>query len=95
MLQTKTVSPDNLELLKKLQSMEELEGFRLVGGTALALQLGHRFSIDLDFFSYNKDLPENFQAYMNIVGIKIENVFLSNRININSVLNVKKMREIF
>jgi hypothetical protein len=25
-------------------------GYRLVGGTSLALQLGHRQSIDLDFF---------------------------------------------
>ena len=31
--------------------MEELEHFRLVGGTALALQLGHRISIDLDLFA--------------------------------------------
>jgi hypothetical protein len=30
--------------------MPELSTLRLVGGTALALQLGHRQSIDLDFF---------------------------------------------
>lgn len=30
--------------------MPLFSGLRLVGGTALALQLGHRFSIDLDFF---------------------------------------------
>ena len=28
----------------------ELEGMRLVGGTSLALQYGHRRSVDLDFF---------------------------------------------
>ena len=28
-----------------------LEGFYLAGGTALAMQLGHRISVDLDFFS--------------------------------------------
>ena len=39
-----------LELLKKLQRLPVLEQTRLVGGTALALQLGHRKSIDLDFF---------------------------------------------
>jgi len=33
-------------------------GFTLVGGTALALQIGHRLSIDFDFFS-EKDLPKN------------------------------------
>lgn len=31
-----------------------LEGFHLVGGTALALQIGHRISIDLDLFSPQK-----------------------------------------
>ena len=30
--------------------MPMFQGLRLVGGTALALQLGHRKSIDLDFF---------------------------------------------
>lgn len=29
----------------------ELADFRLVGGTALALRLGHRFSVDLDLFA--------------------------------------------
>lgn len=28
------------------------EGFYLVGGTALALQIGHRVSVDFDFFSF-------------------------------------------
>ena len=45
-----TVESSTLELLKKLQRLPVLEQTRLVGGTALALQLGHRKSIDLDFF---------------------------------------------
>ncbi len=32
-------------------SINELKGFYLVGGTALALQYGHRLSIDLDLFT--------------------------------------------
>lgn len=28
-----------------------MEGFRLVGGTALSLQLGHRISVDIDLFT--------------------------------------------
>lgn len=32
---------------------DSVSGFYLAGGTALALQLGHRISIDLDFFSIN------------------------------------------
>ena len=31
--------------------------FYLAGGTALALQLGHRISVDLDFFSATDELP--------------------------------------
>jgi hypothetical protein len=50
MLQLQTVAPDTLELLKELSSKPELQGLRLVGGTALALQYGHRQSVDLDFF---------------------------------------------
>ena len=50
MLYLVTVESSTLELLKKLQRLPVLEQTRLVGGTALALQLGHRKSIDLDFF---------------------------------------------
>jgi len=50
MLHIETVHPDTLGLLKRIQSLPVLSGTRLVGGTALALQLGHRESIDLDFF---------------------------------------------
>jgi hypothetical protein len=37
----------NLELLGKIP---EVKQFYLAGGTALALQIGHRYSADLDFF---------------------------------------------
>jgi hypothetical protein len=43
------------ELLKtsllKLMAAKEFAHFRLVGGTALSLQIGHRASIDIDLFS--------------------------------------------
>ena len=50
MLQLQTILPDTLELLKALTSQPEMQGMRLVGGTSLALQYGHRQSVDLDFF---------------------------------------------
>lgn len=53
MLQYRTVYPTTLELLRKLMQLEELKEFFLVGGTALALQLGHRISVDLDLFTQN------------------------------------------
>ena len=50
MLHLSTLDTTTLELLRKLQSIPALCKTRLVGGTALALQIGHRKSIDLDFF---------------------------------------------
>ena len=50
MLQTETVERNTLELLKKLMLDEQVSNFFLAGGTNLALQIGHRKSIDLDLF---------------------------------------------
>lgn len=51
MLQTQTVEPATLDILKDLMGMPLLSDFVLVGGTALSLKYGHRRSIDLDLFS--------------------------------------------
>lgn len=45
------VSPKTFTLIRELQQVPELEKFVLVGGTALALQIGHRNSIDIDLFT--------------------------------------------
>ena len=51
MLQTNTVEPDTLLILKGLMQLPALNSFYLVGGTCLALRYGHRKSVDLDLFS--------------------------------------------
>ena len=51
MLQKKSIETTTFELLKKLMTEPILSQTRLVGGTALALQLGHRKSTDLDLFT--------------------------------------------
>lgn len=50
MLHYETVGAQTLELLKSLLNAEAFKELRLVGGTALAMQIGHRKSIDLDLF---------------------------------------------
>lgn len=50
MLSYRTVEKQTLELLRNLMQEPAFDDMRLVGGTALALQYGHRQSIDLDFF---------------------------------------------
>jgi Nucleotidyl transferase AbiEii toxin, Type IV TA system len=44
------VAPQTFQLIQELQSIPELKEFYLVGGTSLALQLGHRNSVDIDLF---------------------------------------------
>jgi len=51
MLHKEAVDNPTLELISQLQSKDYLHGFHLVGGTAIALMLGHRKSIDIDLFS--------------------------------------------
>ncbi|MEP6927509.1 MAG: nucleotidyl transferase AbiEii/AbiGii toxin family protein [Ginsengibacter sp.] len=51
MLYTKTIDEPLWKLLRTLSTLPELQNFYLVGGTALALQFGHRKSEDLDFFT--------------------------------------------
>lgn len=46
-----TVSPILMDALTKLMQEKTFDIFRLVGGTALALQLGHRVSVDIDMFT--------------------------------------------
>ncbi len=50
-LQYNTVTPYLLKVLKQLMAAKEFEKFRLVGGTSLSLQIGHRLSVDLDLFT--------------------------------------------
>ncbi len=61
-----TLYPKTKKLFDQLTQFAPLNGFRLVGGTALALQLGHRKSIDLDFFNPEKvDLESLRTAFEN------------------------------
>jgi predicted nucleotidyltransferase component of viral defense system len=46
-----TASESLLVILHKLMEFSELAAFRLVGGTSLSLQLGHRVSVDIDLFT--------------------------------------------
>jgi len=79
MLHYETVEPNTLELLNALQSVSELDTLRLVGGTALALQIGHRKSIDLDLFG--KIETDEFEL-LEILSNVGETIMISNSKNI-------------
>ena len=72
MLQKETIEPGTLELLKQLQHEPLLQSFNLVGGTALALRMGHRKSIDLDLFTREAfDLEEVTEMLVHHYGMKV------------------------
>ncbi len=52
-----------LDLLK-----DSVSGFCLAGGTALALELGHRISVDLDFFSVNNFSTQKIADKLKTIG---------------------------
>jgi hypothetical protein len=70
MLYKETVEPATLGLLNELLTLNELAQFRLIGGTALSLLLGHRASIDLDLFT---DKPFDFDE----ISLKLSDKFSS------------------
>lgn len=67
-LHYETITQSMRDVLLKLMPIPELSSFRLVGGTALSLQLGHRESIDIDLFT---DRHTDFT----IVSTQINNFF--------------------
>lgn len=52
-----TVTDDMRVVLEEFFKSAIGSKFYLAGGTALSLQIGHRNSIDLDFFSQTEDIP--------------------------------------
>lgn len=52
------------KVIKKLSSYPFISNFYLSGGTALALQIGHRESVDFDFFSQSDFDPEEILSIL-------------------------------
>lgn len=89
MLSLQTVYPNTLELLRRLMQLPILSGMRLVGGTSLALQYGHRRSVDLDLFgTTTSDVDELTETLRESVG---ESTLLSasKTIRVYNISNVK------
>ncbi|TSC95365.1 MAG: hypothetical protein Athens101410_615 [Parcubacteria group bacterium Athens1014_10] len=63
-----------LEGREIFQRFKNFPEFYLAGGTALALQIGHRISIDFDLFS-KKDIPSNFLN-------KVEKIFRDKKLEV-------------
>ncbi|MBS1640179.1 MAG: nucleotidyl transferase AbiEii/AbiGii toxin family protein [Bacteroidetes bacterium] len=74
MLHTKAVESRTLGVIQSLCNKDYMHPYLLVGGTALALQIGHRTSTDIDFFI-------NHPHDTNQLLINLKNDFLINEKN--------------
>ena len=70
-LHLNTVSDLLWNSLKQLMFAEEFNRFRIVGGTSLSLQLGHRESVDIDLFTDAEYQSIDF----NIIENKLSEIF--------------------
>jgi len=60
--------------------LPEMKDFYLAGGTALALQMGHRRSLDLDLASSDQIKPFDLERKLIYLGFSIQTVFTASRV---------------
>lgn len=75
MFHKEILPPEQLEVYPYLKQITD-QGYVLFGGTALALQLGHRTSVDFDFFSAEKI---NKEILKHLHGLEITEVLQEDR----------------
>ena len=81
----KVINAETRRLLKALVKIKRIENFYLAGGTALALQLAHRKSIDLDWFSQKEFSTSRLKKELSYLGkLKIES---EDKKKLNCLLN--------
>ncbi len=83
MLHYQTIDTKTLALLTSLMKAPEFCHLRLVGGTSLALQIGHRKSVDIDLFGKFESDDFQFTTALKQIGTVIQ---LNNSKNIKSYL---------
>ena len=65
MLYENTCSDEMLKILKNIQKDSLFNHYLLVGGTSLALQIGHRKSVDIDLFTLDIQDNQKIIEYIN------------------------------
>jgi hypothetical protein len=63
-----SISEETKLVLEKIRRSDLVEKFYLAGGTALAVQLGHRESIDLDWFCQTNFFNQEIKAKLSKLG---------------------------
>lgn len=74
---TNTIAEPALKALELIKSKEFISSFYMAGGTACSIQIGHRISVDLDFFSNIKFDPTELLNKIKSDGIVLEKFEIS------------------
>lgn len=85
----KVLTSEQVALAEKL--FPEMKDFYLAGGTALALQLGHRRSIDFDLASYNQINPHDLERKLIKSNLEIQTVFTATSDELSVIINNTKV----
>lgn len=85
----KVINAKTKRVLESLEKIEIIKNFYLAGGTALALQLGHRKSIDLDLFSRENFSTKRLKAILSQLG-KLK-IYSEEKRTLNANLNGVKI----
>jgi len=88
MLHYRTIDTKILELLREIQKVEIFKKLRLVGGTSLALQIGHRISVDLDFFGELAEDRVGILNALNKIG-ELKTIHYTDNINVFILNGIK------
>lgn len=85
-----TLPKGTKSVLDELKQISDIQNFYLTGGTALSLQLGHRESEDLDFFTRNVFQPQALQQKLLQYG-QLEDVTIEEN-TLNLFMNKVKLQ---
>ena len=86
--QPSIVNSKTFKLIQELQALPQLQEFFLVGGTSLALQLGHGNSIDIDLFCLADFNPDEIAVLIKPL-YQIEEIYKRHNSVIFLINNIK------
>ncbi|MDP3683699.1 MAG: nucleotidyl transferase AbiEii/AbiGii toxin family protein [Ignavibacteria bacterium] len=89
MLHKEILTKEQVELLDLVKTFSK--NFYLVGGTSIALQLGHRRSIDFDLFTDKALRPKLLLEKIHKDKVKIQKVFVRTDTELTIIVNFVKL----
>jgi len=83
------LKPDQISMLPLLKLFKQ--DFYLVGGTALALQIGHRYSLDFDLFTNANLRRKSIKILLEKYNYEIQDVLYEDSIQFHCIINGVKL----